>query len=68
MQQSDKIILSSTPWRDLRQMGIGEIKFYPLSKTTSIRTMCTRAGFEQEKKFVTAINRIDRTISVTRTR
>ncbi len=68
MQQSDKIILSSTPWREIRQMGIGEKKFYPLSRTSSIRSMCTRTGAEQEKKFVTAINRIDRTISVTRTR
>jgi hypothetical protein len=67
MQQSE-ISSTSVPWRDLRQMNVGETKVYPISRTGVIRTMCARAGMEQEKQFSTSTNRTDRTISVTRTR
>lgn len=47
-------------------MGIGESYPFPLEKMTAVRSDCQRYGIEWGKTFATAINRENRTITVTR--
>lgn len=47
-------------------MGIGDEEVFPLEKMSAVRTDCLRYGTEWGKTFTTAINRENRTITVTR--
>ena len=51
----------------LRELEIGKTLTYPAERTSYIRSVCVSYGLEWQKKFKTAVNRQQRTITVTRT-
>lgn len=50
----------------LREMEVGDVLVFPAEKRGSVKAMCSEFGFQWNKTFSTAINRQQRTISVTR--
>lgn len=51
----------------LRDMSIGDIEAYPLSKISSVRTSCSTFGLQWGKTFSTRVNRQQGLIFITRT-
>lgn len=50
----------------LRDLTVGETVTYPLSRMSSVKTMCSNFGTEWGKKFQTRVSRETGTIVVTR--
>lgn len=50
----------------LRDMRVGDKLSFPAEKLNSIKTMCSTFGFQWGKRFTTSMNRVNRTIDVTR--
>ena len=51
----------------LSEMEVGAVHSFPAEKTNSIKSMCSTFGFQWGKAFSTSLNRIKRTVDVTRT-
>lgn len=51
----------------LREMKVGESVTYSISRASYVSSACVRFGLEWGKTFRTAVNRADRTVSITRT-
>ncbi len=57
----DKPVLTA-----LRELEIGQSVTYPAERSSYVKSACSQFGFEWGKKFTTANNREERTITVTR--
>lgn len=52
----------------LRDMKVGEACVYPVSRMSSLKTMCSTYGVQWGRKFTTKVNTTERTITATRVR
>ena len=50
----------------LSELEIGAVHSFPAAKTNSVKSMCSTFGFQWGKTFKTSLNRMQRTIEVTR--
>lgn len=50
----------------LSELEVGAIHSFPAEKTNSVKSMCSTFGFQWGKTFSTSLNRVQRTIEVTR--
>lgn len=60
-------ILTSKPiLASLRELEVGESITIPASRASYLKAVCSNYGFEWGKKFSTANNRANRTVTATR--
>lgn len=50
----------------LRELKVAESATFPAEKSGYVSSLCSRFGFQWDKKFKTTINRAEKTICVTR--
>ncbi len=50
----------------LSEMEVGASHSFPAAKTNSVKSMCSTFGFQWGKVFQTSLNRVRRTVDVTR--
>ncbi len=50
----------------LSEMEVGAVHSFPAAKTNSVKSMCSTFGFQWDKVFQTSLNRVKRTVDVTR--
>ena len=50
----------------LSEMEVGDVHSFPAAKTNSVKSMCSTFGFQWGKVFQTSLNRVQRTVDVTR--
>ena len=60
-KNTDKPVLAT-----LRDMATGDTATFPIERTSYLRSLATSFGAEWGKKFSTKIDRIERTVTVTR--
>lgn len=51
----------------LSDLEVGAVHSFPAEKTNSVKSMCSTFGFQWGKTFRTSLNRVQRTVDVTRT-
>lgn len=49
-------------------MNVGDKEIFPAHQLGSVRSLCSDMGFKTDKKFKTAIDRVNRVVVVTRMR
>ncbi len=52
--------------RILSELEVGASHSFPAEKTNSVKSMCSTFGFQWDKTFRTSLNRVQRTVEVTR--
>lgn len=52
----------------LRELEVGDSITYPAGRNSYISSLCSRFGFEWNRKFATRTNREEHTVTVTRTK
>lgn len=65
---SDKNRISKPIQPTLNIMNVGDKEIFPAHQLGSVRSICSDMGFKTDKKFKTAIDRVNRVVVVTRTR
>lgn len=50
----------------LRELEVGEMHAFPLTRLASIKSSCTTFGLQWDKRFQTKINRENKSVDVTR--
>lgn len=50
----------------LSELEVGAMHSFPAEKTNSVKSMCSTFGFQWGKTFRTSLNRVHRTVEVTR--
>lgn len=65
---SDKNRLSKPIQPTLNIMNVGDKEIFPAHQLGSVRSLCSDMGFKTDKKFKTAIDRVNRVVVVTRMR
>ncbi|MDE6340000.1 MAG: hypothetical protein K2K97_09475 [Muribaculaceae bacterium] len=51
----------------LRELEVGESVTFPIKRNSYVKSCCTNFGLEWDKKFKTAVNREEKTVTATRT-
>lgn len=63
----EKFYLEGVPLRaTLREMNVGDIAHFPVSRMSVVRSLTSVLGYELERRYTTKHNREGKTIDVTR--
>lgn len=66
MTETRKIQPQESLLGQLRNLEVGERLTVPVSRSSYLKTICTRFGLQWDKRFSTATDREQRTITATR--